>query len=582
MHHRRHCFAVAVFALGMAACSSAPPQPFAQMVNEFVTESLAFSPVSATGSGYHQHRGQSLDVLVDDVSETGIDKQRAFYKVFQQRLVEREKAGGLTSNDKADIALMRAQIEWALLEFDRIQRYKHDPTYYTDLVGNALFSPLVLEYAPIETRYEHVIERLKRVPGVLGAARQNLVDAPPIMLDVALRANDANRDMIVKSLRETAPPGAIIGLDRFSNDAVRAINDFGDFLRNDLSKKKSDWRLGTEKYNAKFGPALGLTESPAELLADAEKELERVRKQALDLALPLDQKLFPKEPRDDPDQVVRRVLDKIAERHATPATYLDEARADLEQATAFVKAKDFVPMPVNSNLKVIPTPEFQRGSYAVGGFVAAPPLEPKLGAFYWVTPIAENAPKEEIESKLREYNRWGMQILTIHEAMPGHYLQFEFANTVQPAERRVLRSLFSNTPYVEGWAVYATELMIEQGYLDNEPEMKLNWYKQLLRVISNTILDVKMQTQGMTDEQALDLMINKTYQEKAEATAKVVRAKLTSAQLPTYFAGWREWRRLREAEQKRLGSAFNLKAFHEAALRAGAVRMGDLPSLLAE
>ena len=221
-----------------------------------------------------------------------------------------------------------------------------------------------------------------------------------------------------------------------------------------------------------------------------------------------------------------------------------------------------------------------RGIYSVGGFNSAPALEPQLGAFYWITPIPSTWPAERIESKLREYNVYGMKILTIHEAMPGHYVQLEYANDVQPQLRRVLRSVFGNGPYVEGWAVYATDLLLEQGYMDHNPEMRLSFLKHVLRVVANTILDVRLQTKGMTDQEALLLMTDGAFQEQEEATGKLQRAKLSSAQLPTYFVGYRDWMRLRSGVQADLGSAFSLKQFHEAALHAGAVPLPVLSRLL--
>jgi uncharacterized protein (DUF885 family) len=167
----------------------------------------------------------------------------------------------------------------------------------------------------------------------------------------------------------------------------------------------------------------------------------------------------------------------------------------------------------------------------------------------------------------------------IHEAMPGHYVQFQYANQVQPRSRSVLREMLSNGPYVEGWAVYATQLMIEAGY-DASPEMKLTFDKQMLRVVANAILDVKLQTQGMTDDEALDLMIHQTFQERQEAVAKLKRAKLTSCQLPTYFAGWQAWLKLRAAYQAKEGNRFNLAEFHDVALKEGALPMPDVSNLL--
>ena len=279
-------------------------------------------------------------------------------------------------------------------------------------------------------------------------------------------------------------------------------------------------------------------------------------------------------------KTVKEALDEIAKQHATPDTYMTEAKKDLEQATAFVRDKGLLTLPPRSNLAVIDTPEFMRGIYAVGGFNAAPPLQPELGAFYWITPLPKTWPKDRIESKLREYNNYGLQQLTIHEAMPGHYVQLEYANDVQPKSRRLLRNIFGNGPYIEGWAVYTQQLMTDQGYPDNSSGMRLTLGKQLLRVLANTILDVRLQTMGMTDQQALDLMIKDTYQEKEEATAKLQRAKLSSCQLPTYFAGWKGWLQVRDRYQQKQGSKFSLKEFHEGALEESAVPLPTLENLL--
>jgi len=257
-----------------------------------------------------------------------------------------------------------------------------------------------------------------------------------------------------------------------------------------------------------------------------------------------------------------------------------EAKKALDQATAFVRDKGLIALPPRSNLAVIDTPEFMRGIYAVGGFNPAPPLQPELGAFYWITPIPKTWPAGRIESKLREYNNYGLQHLTIHEAMPGHYVQLEYANDVQPKSRRLLRNVFGNGPYIEGWAVYTQQLMTDQGYLDNDPGLRLTWFKQLLRVLANTILDVRLQTMGMTDQQALDLMINDTYQEREEATAKLQRAQLSSCQLPTYYAGWKGWLQVRDRYHQKQGNNFSLREFHERALKESAIPLPVLERLM--
>ena len=259
---------------------------------------------------------------------------------------------------------------------------------------------------------------------------------------------------------------------------------------------------------------------------------------------------------------------------------MDEARKDLDEARDFARARNLLTLPQNDNLQVIPTPEFERGIYAVGGFNPAPVLEPQLGAFFWITPIPQNWPTPRIESKLREYNLYNLKLLVIHEAMPGHYVQGEFANAVEPKARRVLRAIYGNGLYVEGWAQYITQTMLDEGLLDNSPELRLTLLKQELRVDANAIIDIRIQTNRMTDEQAMDLMENSTFQEHEEAVAKLQRAKLSSTQLPTYFVGWRDWLRVRELEKQTKGGAFNLHAFHDRALKEGAVPLPVLARLL--
>jgi uncharacterized protein (DUF885 family) len=575
--------AILLTACLLVSCGgSAPEQQFSGMLQEFVTTTLSFSPVAATAAGYHAHNGIPLDDQLDSFSPEAVAKKVEFYKGFEQRLQAKVEAGGLTPQDLADYELMRDQCRLALFELTVQERHKHDPTLYVELAGNAIFTPLVLEYAPLDKRYQHMASRLQHVARLLGEARNNLVDSPELALQVAIQENDGNRDLIVNRLRDSAPPSERAAFERGAGEALRAIDTFTEFLNSELRKKPSDWRLGSNRYGTKFASALGISLSPGQVLAEAETELERTRQRMHELARPLYGKLLPgRTAPANADALTREVLTKIAEKHATPETYFSDARRDLADARAFIGQGGFVPQPPHDNLSVIPTPEFMRGVYSVGGFNAAPPLEPKLGAFYWLTPIPETWDAARTESKLREYNYYGLKILTIHEAIPGHYLQFEFANQVEPQWRRLLRAVYSNGPYVEGWAVYATQLMLEQGYLRDDPAFALTFHKQMLRVIANTILDIRFHTAGMTEDQAMDLMVNKTFQEQEEATGKLQRAKLGSTQLPTYFVGWREWVRTREAEQRRQGNSFQLVDFHRRALLTGAVTMPALRKLLA-
>jgi uncharacterized protein (DUF885 family) len=210
-----------------------------------------------------------------------------------------------------------------------------------------------------------------------------------------------------------------------------------------------------------------------------------------------------------------------------------------------------------------------RGTYSVAGFHSAPPLEPNAEAEYWVTPIDPKTPEDKAESHLREYNNYTLKWLTIHEALPGHYIQFEHLNNIEPERRRLLRSLFANGAYVEGWAEYIAQVMMDEGFLNNDPRFRLVMRKIRLRLLANTILDIKMQTMGMTDAEALELMTKDTFQTQAEADGKLQRAKLTSTQLPTYYVGVREWLAFRKKYQDAAGRNFDMLKFHNLVLDQG-------------
>jgi uncharacterized protein (DUF885 family) len=486
------------------------------------------------------------------------------------------------------LRIIQDQIALNLLDLEEIHSAQHNPTTYVETLGNALFNPFVLEFAPLPARIGHIIERLRQVPRYLQQATANLTTAPEIWTKVAIDENTGDSKLIGDTIRNAVPADLRASYDAAAAPALAALVQFQTFLVNTLSNRTgSDWRLGADRYTRKFRYVLETGMEPADALRRAEQDLQTVRAQMLEIALPLHRQLFPAHKDhaelsgdERENRVVGEVLDHIAQRHSTPQAYMDDARQSLQEARAFVQQKRLLTLPSRSNLQVIPTPEFMRGAYSVGGFDPAPALEPQLGAFYWVTPIPADWPKARVESKLREYNYYGLRLLTVHEAMPGHYVQFEFANAVQPTTRRVLRAVYGNDPYVEGWAVYATQLMLDQGYLDHSPEMALTFAKQQLRVFANTILDIRLQSMNMTDQDALDLMEKQTFQEKEEAEEKLQRAKLTSCQLPVYFVGWRGWQDIRDAYQKSKGAAFSLPEFHDRALNQGAVPLPVLAPLL--
>ena len=261
--------------------------------------------------------------------------------------------------------------------------------------------------------------------------------------------------------------------------------------------------------------------------------------------------------------VIRAALEEAYQRLPERDAIVAVATGSLERTTEFVIDRDIVTVP-DDPIEIVVMPEFQRGVYVA--YCDSPgPLEVGAETFYAVAPLPEDWTPEQDRSFLREYNLLSIEDLTIHEAMPGHYLQLAHANRYPS----VLRAVLSSGTFIEGWAVYAERMMIDEGYLEDDPLMRLINLKWYLRTVTNAIIDQAIHAGDMTREEALDLMIEGAFQEEREAAGKWTRAQLTSAQLSTYFVGYQEHADLRSEVEQALGGDFVLKAYHDDVLSYG-------------
>ena len=568
---------------------------FDQLAARFMYESLVLSPVNASQAGYHQHKGADgkiieLDALLDDVGPSGIAAQRKFYLQWRQRFAATHGAP-LSPEQKADRQLITDTIDSSLLELDHIQSYRHDPTTYVELIGSALFLPMTQSYAPAEVRLGHVVSRIEQIPRFLRQAREVLTDGDPIKTSTAIEENAGNIDLVRNDVKAAIPAGSPL-LSRYeaaAPKALAALEEFSGWLKDDYGKRPSKvtWRLGPKLYAEKFRLVMETPVSVEETLKVAEQQMIEVRADMLRISLPMHHEMYPTHG-DHGDLtgiarenlIIGEVLNRISDDHVQPAELLPHIQGELDSIIAFIREKKIVELSAHNNLKVIATPPFMRGSYSVAGFHAPPPLEPGAEAQYWVTPIDPAMPAAKAESKLREYNNWTLKWLTIHEALPGHYVQFEHANSVEPESRRLLRAQLGNGAYVEGWAEYIAQIMMDEGFANNDPRFRLIMRKIRLRVLANTILDIRMHSRNMTDAEAMDLMCKRAFQTEAEAEGKLTRAKLTSVQLVTYWVGLHDWLELRKDYQAKVGASFTNIDFHNRALNEGPLPVQLLRGIL--
>jgi len=388
-------------------------------------------------------------------------------------------------------------------------------------------------------------------------------------------------DNIVKPKLSQLPRGKREKLEKSIAKARAVVEEHQKWLESELLDNASgDFRLGRELYDKKLAFTLKSPLSRAEIKKRAERELGRVRDEMYRVSQQVYKEKypytnFPSSPSRDYKQAIIRACLEMAYSNVPAADKIIEtAKQSLTYATGFVRAKDLVTLPADP-VEIIIMPEFERG-IALAYCDSPGPLDVGLKTFYAVAPLPEDWTSEQINSFLREYNVLSIHDLTMHEAMPGHYLQLAHSNRY-PGK---LRAVLSSGVFIEGWAIYSERMMVDQGYLDGDPLMRLINLKWYLRGIANALMDQAIHTDSMTREQAMKLMIDDTFQEESEAAAKWIRAQLTSAQLSTYFVGTLEHFDLRRDVEKDWGSKFDLKTYHDKVLSFGSPPVQMVRALL--
>ena len=375
-----------------------------------------------------------------------------------------------------------------------------------------------------------------------------------------------------------------IGQSALKAEAARVVpvlKDYQQWLeKNLLPRATGEWRLGAQKFAQKLDYTLNAGLSADDVLRAAESEFTRVHQELYVISRQLWSRYFPTAALPVADEAGRRttiarVISAVSKEHGKPEELVTDARATVDRIKTFIREKDILRLPEPDRCQVIEMPEFQRGN-SLAYMNGAPPLDPDAPSFYAISPPAKDWDPKRTQSLLEEYNRHMLQILTIHEAYPGHYVQLEYSSRAPSYLRRVLQS----GVMIEGWAVYTEQMMLDQGYGGGDLALRLNQLKFYLRAVCNAMLDHKLHAQTMADADAIRLMVDGAFQSEEEARAKLIRAKQTSTQLSTYFVGRMAHVRLREEMQRTLGDKFSLGRYHEAVLSHGSIPMKYLAELV--
>lgn len=530
---------------------------FADLFTPFLAELFALDPVFATEIGDH-----ARDSEWPDLTEEGRLALLAFIARWETRF---EALDGLAADDAVDRDLVLGRLAAMRFDAETLRDDATDPMTWVYALGGGLFSLLARDFAPLAERLASVAGRLEGIPSVLDAARSALVGTAdrPVgrfqtetaigqlagigsLIDDALeQASAAGEDPTVAAIQPRLAAAA--------ETARAAVAAFGALLRDVvLPASEGDGRLGRDLFAQKMRHTMQSDDLTTDrILAQAEREFTAVRAEMVRLARDLWPAWQGSQPLPGDDQaIVRGVLDAVAAEHPRADDKLDYCRAENDRIEAFCRSTDLVGLS-DERLVIQWTPGFLR-AFGNAMLIAPGPLEHGLDTFFAITPIPADWSEEQRESALREDNDRMLRLITIHEAVPGHYLQAAYANRCPS----LARAVFSSGLYAEGWAVYVTQVMMDVGYGADDPALLLTHWKYYLRCVINAIIDARIHCDGMTEDEAVALMVDGGFQETAEARAKYARARLSSTQLSTYFAGSMEmWAIELEARRRAAGDA---------------------------
>lgn len=557
-------------AASQQAGDAAADAAFADLSKRALDTWMQLSPVSATQIGDHRY-----DSEIDDLSAAGQQKTVAAYKALLGEL-DRIDVAKLGRENQVDAAILRNQLQSEIWNAEVLQSGKWDPQLYNGIAGSAIYGLMAREFAPLPERLKSATARLEKLPAIFAQARENLDPArvPKIHAETVAKQNKGILSIVDTFI--TPHIGELPQADQQRLQAAidglkKAVDEQQTWLDKTLvPNAKGDFRIGAEKYDQKLKFALSSSLSRQEIGERARAELKRVREDMYGIAQTVlkDKPGAPEMPAQPTDEQQQKAIEAALELAYAdkPARdkVVDDAKAALDQSTAFVREHDLMTLP-DAPVDIILMPEFQRG-VAVAYCDSPGPLDKNLKTFYAVSPIPDDWNDKQVDSFLREYNSRMIHLLSIHEGTPGHYLEGWHSAKFPSTLRAVLRSGL----FAEGWAVYTERMMQEQGYLNNDPLFHLVQLKFYLRTISNAILDQGVHVDNWDREKAMHLMTHDAFQQESEAAGKWVRAQLTSAQLPTYFVGAQEHFDTRKAMQDKLGDTFNLKAYHDQMLSYGA------------
>jgi uncharacterized protein (DUF885 family) len=566
-------------ATAMAAPAPKPAPTIESLSTRYLEGLFRAKPHLATFMGEHKYDGK-----LPDHSPAAL-RARDKELVALQKLVA--AAPATTLDAEIDKQILSDGISLELLYLREIRDWEWDPRlgdsfpYYDprEIVAGRLSDIIHGDFAPEAARRKSVTTQLLALPAYLTVEMKALSTGKhhpaKVMVDQAIKTNKGRIEFFntdVKAFTEKDRAG-----EKARVKAVAALGKYQTFLETKLARRSDgDWRLGAALYAKKFPLALQTTLTPDQVVPRAEQAFADARKGLYEVSRKLHGQLWPKEAvpaanasAEIQKKTIERVKAELSKNHAKPDELVASHGRNLDKLRDFITKKDLLALPPKDTLTVEAMPLFKRG--ASGAEYLAPGVLMKLPtwhATYFIDPVDPTWPADKVESYMRGQNNYEVQLTAAHEAYPGHHTQYSYARqSLDP-----LRAVLWNAPMVEGWAVYGATLMVALGWGDKEND-RFRFYDLRMQMIvaANAVLDIKLQSGTMTDEEAIRFMVQDGYQEQAMAEKKLLRAKLDSTQLCQYFLGASEIHELEAAYRKQVGRAYKQRTFDEAIIGHGSI-----------
>ena len=529
-------------------------EPLPHFVDEYLSYLYEVHPTNATFDGVHLH-----DDLLEDFGRHALDGQVRELGAFARRLAAIDPAR-LTQSERLERPAIDASIRARLYELEAVRTWERNPQLYSDLLATSLAGQALFPYAPLPQRARRVVSKLRQVPRLLQAARDNIKDPPGIFVKVGLESLRGTlrfvNDDLPRAFSQLDDLHILGDLADAATEAASALGAYVEYLERDLApRSKGSFRLGREKFEQKLSLDEGITLGAEPLLDLAMRELRGTQDEFRRVASRL----------DGPDPLAAWARAKND--HPPAGQLVSVAQQQLAELADFISRHDIITIPEGEPVSVAPTPRFYRWTFA--SMWTPGPFEPKpMQAFYYITDVDPSWPPERQDEHLRDFSYGALWAISIHEVFPGHFLHYQHLRQVESKLRKSI--LFSSAACVEGWAHYCEQMMVDEGFRRNDPAVRLGQLAEALVRLCRFVVGIRLHCEDMSVEQAVRFFREEAFLEEASARREAERGTFDPSYI-VYSVGKLMVMKLRDDYKTKLGASYSLRRFHDTLLGNGTV-----------